>query len=726
MKLGRQINLFVLLLLGALAIVLMAIGYFTIERILLRDHTITFTRELDNIDLNIRQSYQELENTSLLGLQSYVDSEQQRLLSVLKDYEFGETGQLNLLNLDSRVLLGEGFTRSDHFNPEHLQQMIKTNSGLIRFEQNGASCFAVFRHSSYWDWLLVLTIDEAELFAARDLYLKLALAFSLVALALAALFSLRISRTLQKRIDPTLDCLQKVEQGDLNSRITNSSSDEIGAIQTGINAMIATVATKTGELQEAKEAADAANRAKSTFLTNMSHELRTPLNAILGFSDLIARDPQTSQKQNEKLSVIKRSGQHLLDLINDVLDMSKIEAGRTVLKTAPVNLHLQLEDIGNIIKLRAETKNLQFSIELAPGLPQYVLLDMGKLQQVLINLLENAIKFTRAGIIILRGDAKKTNTGKWTLYFEVEDTGIGIPADEIGTLFEPFVQIEHTPVKQHGTGLGLAISRQFIQLMGGKITVESQLDKGSIFRFEIPAEGSDAIEMSQRINETRQRVVSLAADESEWRILVVEDETNNRLLLHHLLKSVGFKVRIAMNGVEAIQQFQDWQPQLIWMDIRMPVMDGYEATRQIRELAGGKEVKILALTASVFNQDDEQVLAAGCDAVFHKPYNETVIFTAMKEHLDLHYIYEETSDLLMQHAVSKPVLEDLQELPNEWLNKLLTAARLGDTEALLNLTIELDTKHDEIKARLEHCINEFQLEYLIQLLEEKRKDSKET
>jgi PAS domain S-box-containing protein len=473
------------------------------------------------------------------------------------------------------------------------------------------------------------------------------------------------------------------------------------------------VKARTSELESA-------NQAKSIFLANMSHELRTPLNAVLGFSELMARDPQTTQKQNENLNVINRSGQHLLALINDVLDMSKIEAGHTELELKPVDLHLLLEDMSDMFGQRAETRTLQFSLELTPTLPQYVLLDMGKLRQVLINLLGNAIKFTEVGGVILRADANELADDKCQLCFEIVDTGIGIPADKIETIFEPFVQTGHSPDKHQGTGLGLAISRQFIQLMGGEITVESTPDKGSVFRFEIPTETTDATEMEQPVEEMGKRIVGLVTDEPEWRILIVEDETNNRLLLQRLLESVGFTVREAVNGEEAIQQFTDWQPQLICMDMRMPVMDGYEATRRIRELPGGTEVRILALTASAFKEQEIQILAAGCNAVLHKPFNEPEMFMAMAEQLGLHYVYEEDNDLLKQHTVSKPVLEDLQGLPDEWLDEFLTAVRLGDTEAMRSLTSTLDAEHAETKAKLDHCINDFQLQFLIDLLEENR------
>jgi PAS domain S-box-containing protein len=501
--------------------------------------------------------------------------------------------------------------------------------------------------------------------------------------------------------------------------VSETKTDK-GSIFTGIVRDLTEQKQAEEQLLAAKKEAERANQAKSIFLANMSHELRTPLNAVLGFSGLMARDSQVTPQQKDSLSVINRSGYHLLSLINDVLDMSKIEAGHTQLEPEPTDLHLLLHDMGDMIIQRIEAKALQFSLELTPALPQYVMLDIRKLRQVLINLLGNAVKFTRAGIIILRADGKNTGADKWKLTFEVEDTGIGIPADKIETIFEPFAQIGHSPAKQQGTGLGLAISHQFIQLMGGDITVESTPDKGSVFRFDIPVETANATEIEHPVKETGQRAVGLAADEPEWRILIVEDEADNRLLLRHLLESVGFNVRIAMNGFEAIQQFKDWQPHLIWMDMRMPVMDGYEATRHIRKLPGGKQIKILALTASVFKEQEDAILAVGFDAVLHKPYNEAAIFNAMAEQLGPHYVYEEDNDLIKQNALPSLSSDDLVNLSEEWLNEFLTATQLGDIEAMLLLTKALPATESETKATLDRYINDFQMDTLIMILEEKR------
>ncbi len=479
-------------------------------------------------------------------------------------------------------------------------------------------------------------------------------------------------------------------------------------------------------LIQAKNDAEAANQAKSVFLSNMSHELRTPLNAVLGFSELLSRDPQLDEKQKENLGIIYRSGSHLLALINDVLDMSKVEAGRVELELKSVDLHLLLHDIGDLMRPRVEAKHLQFVLELAPRLPQYVQLDMEKFRQVLINLLDNAIKFTKTGGVILRADVDDVSNDEWQLRIEVEDSGIGISADEIGTIFEPFIQAGCSANEQQGTGLGLAINRQLIHLMGGDISVQSTINKGSLFRFEIPVKAVAAIEMNVLVEETQQRVSSLAVDEPEWRILVVEDDNNNRLLLSRQLTFVGFKVREAVNGAEAIQQFKDWQPHLIWMDIRMPVVDGYEATRRIRSLPGGEQVIILALTASVFKNQSEEILAAGCNAVLHKPYNELGVFTAMAEQLGLHYIYEGKDESPSQDFLAKLECDDLQGLPDEWLVKFLTLVRLGDINAMLTHTDTLAAEHAEAKAKLNHCVNEFQYQNLVAILEEKIGSIKDT
>ncbi|HEY9650144.1 MAG TPA: response regulator, partial [Coleofasciculaceae cyanobacterium] len=357
-------------------------------------------------------------------------------------------------------------------------------------------------------------------------------------------------------------------------------------------------------LQKAKLEAEMANRAKSQFLSKMSHELRTPLNAILGFSQMMGRSPSLSPDQSEYIEIINRSGEHLLDLINDILSMAKIEAGQIALAENRFDLYRMLISLEEMFQFKANAKGLNLKFERASDIPQYIQTDEGKLRQVLINLISNAIKFTTHGNVTLRvmgreqqadtsEDRENTSTNsaalstsKYRLFFQVEDTGPGIAANELSTIFDPFVQSQTGRQSLQGTGLGLTISQQFVRLMGGEIAVSSQLGQGTSFTFDILVRVADAAE-ERRITATQQ-VIGLAPNQPTYRILVVEDVRVNRRLLVKLLSLVGFEVREASNGQEGIAIWQDWKPHLIWMDMQMPVMDGYEATQYIKKAVAQK------------------------------------------------------------------------------------------------------------------------------------------
>ncbi|MCT7984892.1 AAA family ATPase [Laspinema sp. A4] len=491
------------------------------------------------------------------------------------------------------------------------------------------------------------------------------------------------------------------------------------------------------KLNAAKEAADAASKAKGEFLSKMSHELRTPLNAILGFTQILNRDNSLKSQQQDYLGIISRAGEHLLTLINDVLEMSKIEAGRISLNETSFDLYCLLTSIEEMFQLKAESQGLKLMFERTPNLPQFIKTDESKLRQVFINLLGNAIKFTEKGGVAVRVaiQQKISAIGEKTsepypsqpeelesyLVCEIEDTGPGISAEELDSLFEPFMQTATGIKSQSGTGLGLPISRQFVQLMGGEITVSSTLEKGTIFKFNLkisPAEG-----MSEITQKSSQRVIGLAANQPTYRILVVEDKWESRLLLVNLLSPLGFEVREAMNGAEAVRISQSWQPHLIWMDMQMPVMDGYEATKQIKQANSGQIPVIIGLTASAFEENRIKVLEVGCDDFASKPFREPVIFEKMAEHLGVHYVYEEVRSSDGNNAQpsvqseAAVIAECLQQMSPEWTTQLHQAARELDDEAIANLTAQIPDSNHALANQITNFVTHLRFDKIIELIE---------
>jgi signal transduction histidine kinase/DNA-binding response OmpR family regulator len=469
------------------------------------------------------------------------------------------------------------------------------------------------------------------------------------------------------------------------------------------------VSLRTAELEAARDAAEAANRAKSVFLANMSHELRTPLNAVLGFSELLGRDVGMTPRQRDRLDIINRSGQHLLGMINDVLDLSKIEAGSQELKAEAFDLERLIDDLAVMFRLRMHEKALSFRLERADDVPRQVIADAGKLRQVVINLLGNAMKFTDVGGIVLRLQ-QTSDSGKCSLLCEVEDTGCGIAAEDGERVFEPFVQLVQGGQARAGSGLGLTISRKLARLMGGELTVSSQLGKGSVFRLVVPVKLAAAV---SSVGMPAPRVCGLAEGEPAWRILVVDDKVDNRQLLKALLEPVGFDVREADNGAACLDVVAQWQPHLVWMDMRMPVMDGYEAARRIRELAGA-EIKIIALTASAFAEQRAAILAAGCDDVVHKPFRADDIFAVLERYLGVHFRYESS-------APSPAVVEEVTAaLPEPLVAEICRAAVLLDPEAMDEAIARAAELQPEFAKVLAALAREYRFEEIVERCHSKR------
>jgi two-component system sensor histidine kinase/response regulator len=467
------------------------------------------------------------------------------------------------------------------------------------------------------------------------------------------------------------------------------------------------------ELQRARQEAIAANLAKSTFLANMSHELRTPLNAILGFTQVLERDPALTSRQREHLEIISRSGEHLLGLINDVLEVSKIEAGRLTLHTAPFDLPALFHNIIELFRLSASTKRLDLIAEVATDLPQYVYGDESKLRQVLINLLGNAVKFTATGGVTLRAAYQGAETP--SLLVEVADTGEGIAEEQISRLFEAFSQTDSGLHAQESSGLGLAISRQYVQLMGGDIGVTSRLGEGSVFRFTILLPLADAQEPRRA---AERRVIELADNQREYRLLVVDDKWESRKLLVTWLADVGFAVREAANGEEAIAVWEEWSPQLIWMDVRMPVLDGYEATRQIKATLKGQATVIIALTASAFDHERAIVLSAGYDDFVRKPVRESVIFAKLAEHLGVQFVYADSTPALTATQPSSSAADAVAAMPAPWIAAMRKAVSVADMDEIRMLTEQIQGQNATLAAHLGWLSDHFQIDQLLRLLQE--------
>jgi PAS domain S-box-containing protein len=456
-----------------------------------------------------------------------------------------------------------------------------------------------------------------------------------------------------------------------------------------------------------------ANRAKSVFLANMSHEIRTPMNAILGFSQLMLRDQDLTPRQCQYLGTINRSGEHLLALINDILEMSKIEAGRTTLNPSTFDLPVLLSDLEMMFRVRTDEKKLSFSVEMIGDVPQFIVTDINKLRQVFINVLGNAVKFTEQGGIGLRVRADREGATGPFLRVEIEDTGPGISSDDQDKLFRQFEQTKTGQQAGTGTGLGLAISREFLRLMGGAITVNSQVGKGSVFIIHLPLKQGAAQEV-QAIDKPR-HVLRLEPGQATCRVLIADDVEDNRQLLAQLLAPVGFEIRLAANGAEALQEFEEWRPQLILMDFRMPVMDGHEAIRRIRAMAGGEAPKIIAVTASAMDENRQELLGIGADDFISKPFREAELFQKIHAQVGVKYVYAEETAAAAREEVAELTLESLANLPRDLVDLMREAVIGADLDQLLAQIREVEARDSRTAYGLRGLAEQFEYQKLLDL-----------
>jgi signal transduction histidine kinase/FixJ family two-component response regulator len=661
--------------------------------------------------------------------------------------------RLNVLNSSEPLIKAASQYLTNKFGN---YQAIK-NSQKLNFQFQGE---AQFVHVTPWkdkyglDWLIVTVVPESDFMVKIEANTQTTIILCFLALIITMSLGLITSRWITQPILRLSQASVAISEGDLNQQVdvkgivelevlSNSFNEMAQQLQASFTNLASTnqeldkinqelelrVETRTTELKQAKNIAELANRAKSDFLANMSHELRTPLNAILGFSQLMTRETSLTKNQQNNLNIINRSGEHLLSLINDILDLAKIESGKMTLYPTNFDLYALLNLIEEMLSLRAESKGLKLIIERSQDLPQYINTDDKKLRQVLINLLGNAIKFTDRGSVTLRVSSVISHSSleesyqkpmtndrqQMTIHFEIEDTGAGIATEEIDSLFEAFVQTEIGKESQQGTGLGLPISKKFVELMGGEITVCSQLGKGTIFTFSIRSKISEIGQIDRQ--KSTLRVIGLQPKQQEYRILAVDDRIENRQLLLKLLQPIGFQVKEASNGAEAIEIWQQWQPHLIWMDMRMPIMNGYEATQQIKSHLKGQATAIIALTASTLEEDKAVVLSAGCDDFVRKPFKEQIIFDKMAQYLGVKYVYrtldsEANFDL---SSIEQLTAEALAIMSDEWLMELSEAAALTNDRLIERLLSQIPQEHQNLARAIQQEVDDFDFDRIMNL-----------
>ena len=503
-----------------------------------------------------------------------------------------------------------------------------------------------------------------------------------------------------------------------NALLYRQLEDYSHTLEQKVEERTAQLADSNQQLKAAKQKADTANQAKSDFLSNMSHELRTPLNGILGYAQILKRDRDLSTKQIDGLRIIEQSGNHLLTLINDILDLSKIEARK--MELYPRNLHLQsfIGSVVGIIRMRANEKDILFQYNPEDNLPHGIKADEKRLRQVLLNLLGNAVKFTDTGQVTLKVnvislDQPQKTTVQTTLRFQVIDTGVGITDEQLETIFQPFEQVGDTQRRAAGTGLGLAITKQLVELMGAKLQVTSQLGSGSTFWFDVtfPVVEKYQPQQQQKLGQ----IVGYIG--SRRKVLIAEDKAANRAVLQNMLEPLGFEVVMAENGQQEIELAQQLQPDLILTDLVMPIKTGFEAVAELRNLPQMQDIPIIAVSANVLETDQEKSKLVGCQGFLSKPVDEQQLLKLLGEYLQLEWIYEEDSQ---QTIAAARIEQPLVIPPPAEMEVLYELAMLGSMKKIRQRATyleELDTKYIPFAQKLKDLAEGFQEQKILELVE---------
>ena len=602
------------------------------------------------------------------------------------------------------------------------------------------------------DWLSVVVIPESDFMAQIDVNMRNTLLLCMAALVIATILGLLTSRWITQPILRLSQASEAITAGKLAQKVDKSWVKEIDILAKSFNRMAQQlresfaklaktneeleirVEERTAELTEAKEKAEIASRAKSEFLSSMSHELRTPLNSILGYAQILRRDLHKQAQYNNHLTInqdkglkiIYQSGNHLLTLIEDILDLSKIEARKLELYLIDIHLNSFLSEVINIVKMQALEKDLLFHYEALPNMPTVIQGDEKRLRQILLNLLGNAVKFTDLGAITLRVTSlqpayEEDELLKQTLRFEIKDTGIGMNSQQLAKIFEPFEQVGDIERRAAGTGLGLTITKQLVELMGGKLQVSSELSKGSTFWFDVTFPIVESEMDLDKIITANRSVIGYKGKRRQ--ILIVDDKEENRLVLQNMLEPLGFEITLGENGQQEIELAQKIQPDCILTDLVMPVKTGFEAVKEIRQIPAIQDVMIIAISASVLEQNRQRSRIAGCEAFIPKPVDQERLLALLQDYLQLEWIYEDldssdSSSLVKTKASST---ETLIAPPPEEMEILYELAMLGSMKKIRERAIYLEQLGEEyapLAAKLQELAQGFQEKAIVNLIKQ--------